>query len=510
MTIALIGLILIQSFWLHLEYKVKEDLFNQQVTQVFLSVNKELDAKETIIEVSNEIFSLRNKKSIQMPAVSLYKNTVQNTKTQNQGLSIRKDLMSINDSNTIHTNTRVQILKGDSVLFTKILSKCKPENYCKALTNIDVNKEISNRLTDKTLFVEKIINKMLNYNDDITKRLNFATLQTIIQKQMENHQIYLQYEFAVKNDSGTVIYKTPNFQSNYYDSYKTQLFPNDIFSPAYYLVLFFPKKDNFIAYSMGAMSIVTLILILVIIFSYTLTLYIILRQKKLSEMKNDFINNMTHELKTPISTISLASQMLNDNSLCKDGKNVINVSQIIAEESKRLAFQVEKVLQMAIFDRGEYRFNKQELSVNSLIANITATFSLHVSKRNGTLNVVCQAADDTVIADELHLSNTIINLLENALKYSGDKPEIEIKTFNINHSIVISIKDNGIGISKQDLKHVFEKFYRVHTGNIHNVKGFGLGLSYAKIIAEAHKGSITVFSEINKGSDFQLTIPIKN
>ncbi len=312
----------------------------------------------------------------------------------------------------------------------------------------------------------------------------------------------------MKNDNGQVIYKTTNYNGDFSDIYKTQIFPNDIFSPAYYLVLYFPKKENFIARSLGFMGLLTIILILVIIFSYTLTLYTILKQKKLSEMKNDFINNMTHELKTPISTISLAAQMLNDNTICKNGDQILNISKIISQESKRLAFQVEKILQMAIFERGEYRFNKQILSVNVLVENIANSFMIHVKKRNGKMILNIQAFDDNVLADELHLSNAIINLLENALKYSKEEPIIELSTFNEKDKIIISVKDNGIGISKQDQKHIFEKFYRVHTGNVHNVKGFGLGLSYVKIITEAHHGSVKVFSELNVGSEFQIILPL--
>ncbi|MGQ9846690.1 MAG: sensor histidine kinase [Bacteroidales bacterium] len=505
-SIALVGLITLQTFWLHQEFKLKEEQFDHQVTEVFNSINKELEAKETVVEISNEVFSLRYKVN-DFPTYSLLNNVMHYSGDSSKTLSVRKNVLTINDSLSVHTNTRIEILKGDSVLFSKMVSKCKPDNYCKSVTNIDLNKEIANKLTDKTLFVEKIINKMLNYNEDIKKRIDYFTLYNIIQKQLQNHQIFLAFEFALKNDNGAVIYKTPSFNKNYNGVYKTQLFPNDVFSPAYYLVLYFPEKDNFITTSLGFMGIITIILILVIIFSYSLTLYTILRQRKLSEMKNDFINNMTHELKTPISTISLASQMLNDQSICKNSDQILNVSNIIAQETKRLAFQVEKVLQMAIFERGEYRFNKQILSINVLVENITSTFNLHVKKRNGQLFLNLNAMNDQVLGDELHLSNAIVNLLENALKYSKDNPIIEIHTFNVEKNIVISVKDNGIGISKQDQKHIFEKFYRVHTGNIHNVKGFGLGLSYVKIIVEAHMGSVKVISEINKGSEFQIILP---
>lgn len=502
MSIALFGLISLQIFWLHQEFKVKEEQFNRHVTEVFNAINKELEEKETLLEISNEAISL-NYKVDEFPDYLILNNN-----TSKNGIQVRKLNYNINDSSFIQTKTRIDILKGDSILFSKTFTKYQPDKYVKPLSNIDIKKEIASKITDKTLFVEKIINRILNYTDDIKKRVDFYTLYSIIKKQLENHNIFLSFEFALKNDNGQVIYKTTHYDGDFSDIYKTQVFPNDVFSPAYYLVLYFPEKDNFIAHSMGYMGLLTIFLILIIIFSYTLTLYTILRQKKLSEMKNDFINNMTHELKTPISTISLAAQMLNDRSICKNGDQILNVSNIISQEARRLAFQVEKVLQMAIFERGEYRFNKQILSVNGLLENITNSFLLHVKKRNGKLILNIQAVDDNVLADELHLSNAIINLLENALKYSKDEPVIELSSFNLDNKIVISVKDNGIGISKQDQKHIFEKFYRVHTGNVHNVKGFGLGLSYVKIITEAHNGTVKVFSELNVGSEFQIILPL--
>lgn len=507
MTIALIGLISLQTFWIHQEYKLKEEQFNQQITDVFNAINNELEAKETVLEVSNEAFSLKYKIE-DLPSHSFYGNRTTNIHDKNS-LSIRKNLLSVNDSFSVHTNTRIEFLKGDSVLFSKTIIKSKPDNYYKNISDFDANQEIVNRLTDKTLFVEKIINKMLNYNEDFSKRIDFYTLYSIIYKQLANHQIFLKFEFAVRNQKGEIIYKTKNFDSNFSDVHKAQLFPNDVFLPSFYLTLYFPEKENFIAHSLGFLGILTIILILVIIFSYSLTLYIILRQKKLSEMKNDFINNMTHELKTPISTISLASEMLSDRSICKNGEQMTHVTKIIAEETKRLAFQVEKVLQMAIFEKGEYRFNKNPLSINVLVEHICSTFDLHVKKRNGKLVVELEAIDDEIEADELHISNAIVNLLENALKYSDKEPVIIVKTFNQTNNFVISVKDNGIGISKQDQKHIFDKFYRVHTGNIHNVKGFGLGLSYVKIITEAHRGTVKVFSELGKGSEFQIVLPLK-
>ncbi len=249
MSIALIGLISLQTFWIQQEFRLKEEQFNRQITYVFNAINKDLEAKETVVEISNEAFSLRYKIE-DLPTNIIY----QTTHNQNNALTFRKNLFTINDTTNFITNTRIEILKGDSLLFSKTLVKSKPDNYYKNISDFDINKEIANRLTDKTLFVEKIINKMLNYNEDFSKRVDFYTLYNIIFKQLRNHQIFLKFEFAVKNNESKVIYQTKNFDRNFADVYKVQLFPNDIFSPSFYLILYFPEKQNFIAHSLGLLA----------------------------------------------------------------------------------------------------------------------------------------------------------------------------------------------------------------------------------------------------------------
>jgi len=509
-SLALILLIFLQIHWLYNEYKIKEEQFNRLVIDVFNAVNKELEANETILEVTSEAFSLKYKVEDVSFDKIIKSSRISNPASSDNLLFVKKNALSYNDSFAFNTHTLIQVLKGDSVIFSKAFIKSKPEVHFFKNSDFNVNKEIANKLTQKTLFVEKIINKMLNYNEDLTKRIDFYTLYSILHKQFNLHNIYLNFEFAVKNNNGKIIFKTKNFDNQFKDVFKTQLFPNDIFLPSYYMTLYFPEKESFIATSLGVLGLVTIALILLIIFSYFIILYVIFRQKKLSEMKNDFINNMTHELKTPISTISLAAQMLSDRTICRNAEQMTNVTNIISQEAKKLAFQVEKVLQMALFERGEYRFNMKKLSINVLVENLCSTFELHVNKKNGKLIVDLEAIDDEIEADEMHLSNAVLNLLENALKYTNKEPVIHVRTYNIDNSIVISVKDNGIGISKQDQKHIFEKFYRVNTGNIHNVKGFGLGLSYVKIIAEAHSGTVKVISDLGKGSEFQIILPLNN
>lgn len=256
------------------------------------------------------------------------------------------------------------------------------------------------------------------------------------------------------------------------------------------------------------MGVSSIILILVILFAFGYTLYIMLRQKKISEIRNDFVNNMTHELKTPISTISLASQMLNDNTIPNTMKNIDHLSRVINDESKRLSSQVEKVLQAAIFEKGKLNLKIRRLDAHEIITNVVKSFLIQIKSRNGQITRNLDAEYSIVNIDEVHFSNVILNLLDNALKYTHGKPQITISTSDKKQYLSILVEDNGIGISKENQKKVFERFYRVPTGNVHNVKGFGLGLSYVKKVVEEHNGKIYIESEINVGTKFEILIPI--
>jgi len=236
-----------------------------------------------------------------------------------------------------------------------------------------------------------------------------------------------------------------------------------------------------------------------------------LRQKKLSEIKNDFINNMTHEFKTPIATISLAVDAMRNPKVQSDGAKMTYFNSIIKEENQRMNRQVETILKSALMDRQEVQLNSKPLHVHQIITDVTDNFILRLQEKQGSLETQLDAQNDLIEGDEVHMSNLVNNLLDNAVKYSKENvpPKVILQTFSNNKKLIIRIEDNGIGMSKETLKRIFEKFYRAHTGNIHNVKGFGLGLSYVKTVVEAHEGSIKADSTLGKGSCLTIELPLR-
>jgi two-component system phosphate regulon sensor histidine kinase PhoR len=288
------------------------------------------------------------------------------------------------------------------------------------------------------------------------------------------------------------------------------LFPSDLFSEHNYLFVNFPTKHDYIRKSLGTMAFSSIGLILAISLCFAYTIHVIFRQKKLSDMKTDFVNNMTHELKTPISTISLASEMLRDQKVAADTQRIQKYAGVIHEENKRLGSHVEKVLQMAVIDRGEHKLKLSYINLHELIQKALDKMMLQLEERGGKLHTEFTARFPEARVDETHFINIITNLLDNAIKYSNEHPDITVATRDHSGGIVISVSDKGIGMSREAQRRVFEKFYRVPTGNVHNVKGFGLGLSYVKAMVDAHGGNVKLKSELNKGTTFEIFIPHSN
>jgi len=287
------------------------------------------------------------------------------------------------------------------------------------------------------------------------------------------------------------------------------LFRNDPSSKMGIIKIHFPEMSSYI-FSGVRFMIPSIVFTGVLLITFIFTIVVIFRQKRYSEMKNDFVNNMTHELKTPIASISLAAQMLNDESVPKTDHMMKHLGGVIADESKRLRFLVEKVLQMSMFDKKDAVFKKKEMDLNELLENIANSFTLRVEHTGGKIMMDIGAVDSAIYVDEVHFSNMIHNLMDNAIKYRNpDKPlELMLRTWNDDKHLYFSIKDNGMGIKKENLRKIFDKFYRVHTGNKHDVKGFGLGLAYVKKVVDLHQGEIKAESDLGKGTKFTVSLPV--
>ena len=324
-----------------------------------------------------------------------------------------------------------------------------------------------------------------------------------------NNGINIPYHFTVSTQDGREVYRCPDYSDEGEEfTYSQVLFRNDPQSKMGVVKIHFPDMNAYIFSSVRFM-IPSIIFTLVLLVTFIFTIVIIFRSKRYSEIKNDFINNMTHELKTPIASISLAAQMLNDKSVTKSETMMTHLGGVINDESRRLRFLVEKVLQMSMYDRKKAVLKKREIDINEMVEGISNSFTLRVEHTGGNVYTDIEAVDSKIYVDEMHFQNVIFNLLDNAVKYK--KPDLPLnvylKTWNEGKKVCISIKDTGLGIKKDNLKKIFDKFYRVHTGNVHDVKGFGLGLAYVKKMVDLHDGEIYVDSEYGNGTTFTIKLP---
>jgi len=360
--------------------------------------------------------------------------------------------------------------------------------------------------------VERVLDEYTTFTPvPIENRINPAKLDTIVRRTLEENGIRQDYAYGIisaKKDSVILVKPSQHKKEILHSEFKTRLFPHDVFVEPNDLVLFFPQQRMAIFKRLGLSALSTLFFIMVIVFCFIYVIRAIFTQKRFSSLLVDFINNMTHEFKTPISTISLASETLTRPSVLKDEARLKKYGKIINDESSRMRNQVEKILEMAAIEEGDVKFNMSVIDVHTIILKAIDNFHLRLNKSKGHISTDLSAEIHIVKADAIHLSNIIHNLLDNAVKYTNRNPEIDIKTKNVEGTLKIAIQDNGIGLRPEEQKRVFDKYYRVPTGNIHDVKGFGLGLSYVKLMVEAHKGTVTVKSEPGKGSVFEITLPL--
>jgi two-component system phosphate regulon sensor histidine kinase PhoR len=368
----------------------------------------------------------------------------------------------------------------------------------------------------KSGVIQNLAEEYGRYGEPLKMRLNPFWIDTLLRFELHNKGINLpfSYEVSTANSDSLIFSKAndvtgekPTF-NNGTPYYQTPIFSTDVINDPGLIRLAFPQKNTLILTKMTATMATTggLLLVLIICFGYTI--FTILKQKKLSEMKTDFINNMTHEFKTPVSTIMIASEALKDNEIAQDKARVSRLANIIYEENERLGSHIERVLNIARIEKNDFKLDRKPIDVNEMIAVVVDSIELKLQKHNATIHLQLEAESAIIKADELHFSNVMYNLIDNAIKYSTIDPDITISTLNKNGQIVIRVADKGVGMSRDQQTKIFEQFYRIPTGNLHDVKGFGLGLSYVNTVVKRLNGMISVKSEKEKGSEFELKFQV--
>lgn len=503
---AIVVLIGIQTYWIKNAVELRETNFRRSVSEAVGDVMSKIEKEEVNRQIQKNMEYNSLLRSIDSLDYLIYLETGTTEHINNGNFNYERK-QEWNE--VLENNEWKMVKKSDSASM----------NFPGKDTLRDTAASLSDRATQlnrkKAFLLNQVFDEMFNnpFSPYIENWLTKGKVDSLLKNALDNKGINAKYQFGIysKQRNLVVIEKNPAFrQQLMQEGLFYRLFPANNYSPADYLVLYFPNQTRYLLVQMSGMLTISGVLMLVIILSFMFVIITIFRQKKLSQMKNDFINNMTHEFKTPISTVSLACEVLNDPTVPKSDEFVKSYIDIIGEENKRLGVMAEKILQTAILEKGQLNLRKEKIDIHAIIEDVAHKIAIQVEIRDGSINTSLNATEPIIIADKVHITNVINNLLDNANKYSPRKPLITIATQDQNEGILISITDNGIGINKANLKKIFEKLYRVPTGDVHNVKGFGLGLSYVKFIVEKHGGKVSVESEPGKGSTFRVWLPYKD
>ena len=548
MVISLFGLIIIQGLWIKYAIETERARFDQLVYDAMKSALSKVERTNVYEFIDNKIELPRPHTNISVTIDAL--NEISESLEDISGpmsaevihsIDIDKDIHFVNDSlhhqNSIIIRTtdgndydhEIHILDSNYSIIAHKLSEFEIDSLFDHINDeyiMYVNMEDSIEkivaLKKEELMVEKeelVKNKLKIFNENMEQwvmeysfdeDINFLNpkplhYDSIISKALKNHGIKLIYNYQIikeKDDTTIIVSSSTNNNELLPQYYKTEVYPDDIFTKGIFLVINFPKRNSHIYKKVSLLVIGSLIFTIIILLTFGTTLYYIRKQKILSEIKSDFINNMTHEFKTPIATIGLAADALESPKVIGVEKPTLYYLDIIRQENKRMNNQVERVLQMALIEQGKLQIDMQETDVHGIIQNCIKVVELLVQKNKGSISSSLRASCHILNIDEIHFANVMNNLLDNAIKYTNKPPDIMIETYNQQNMLYIRISDNGVGMSKEVQKHIFDKFYRKPMGNIHNVKGFGLGLSYVKAVIEAHRGGISVSSEPDNGSSF--------
>lgn len=504
MGLSFLALLFLQLGYIDAMVRMKKEQFDESVNTALYQASRNLELNETLRYLEKDVNETERRSSYK-DSINIY-----DGEDSRDGEHVHQNSNRGNADNAYSSfELKTMAMKPSSMPKAVILKNDK--NYISDATK-SLQEIVKNRyIYQKALLDEVVYNLLYTASDKpLKERINFKLLDQDLKTELVNNGVNIPYHFSVTTQDGREEYRCPDYTEDGKEyTYSQILFRNDPSNNLGVVNVHFPDVNSYI-FSSIRFAIPSILFTVVMIIMFIFTVIVVFRQKKFSEIKNDFINNMTHELKTPISSISLAAQMLNDEAVTKSPTMMKHLGGVINDESKRLRFLVEKVLQMSMFDKKKVTFKKKELNLNELVETVANTFTLRVEHTGGHIKTVLNAVYPTIYVDEVHFTNVIFNLLDNAVKYKHPDRgvELSIRTWNDKDRLFLSIEDNGLGIKKENLKKIFEKFYRVHTGNVHDVKGFGLGLAYVKNIVSQHKGEINVKSEKDKGTIFIISLPI--
>ena len=504
MGLSFLALLLLQLQYIKEMAEMKKEQFDESVNRALYQASSNLELNETLRYLEKDV-NETERRAFQKDSMGTRSGGPDGSIQQSHQFSVTgKD-------GTIYSSFELKTIETKPSQMPKAMI-LRPDKNAVSEANKSMQEIVKNRYIYQKALLDKVIYSILYSASQkpLQERINFKLFDLDLKAELMNNGINIPYHFTVSTQDGREVYRCPDYVEEGEDyTYSQVLFRNDPQNKKGVVRIHFPDMNSYI-YSSVRFMIPSIIFTFVLLVTFIFTIVVIFRQKRYSEIKNDFINNMTHELKTPIASISLAAQMMNDNSVTKSPQMMNHLSGVINDESKRLRFLVEKVLQMSMFDRQNATFKKKELDLNEMVETIANSFTLRVEHTGGKIYTEIEAVDSAIYVDEVHFQNVINNLIDNAVKYrKPDQPiDIYIRTWNHDDHLYLSIRDTGIGIKKDNLKKVFDKFYRVHTGNVHDVKGFGLGLAYVKKIVDLHQGEIKVDSEYGKGTKFTIKLPV--
>ena len=527
MGLSILGIIAVQVIWINNAIKVKKELFDRSVSEALSNTVRRLDMQHDIQIITglpggNE-FQWNNHQAAVPPIpprpvkiirgsssskgarfefeIESSDSNIQLIEFKDDGdRNVKTKITHQIDQDTIHTTTTA-LIKSTIVKLDSI------ESIVDTIKHI--RPQLKGRLNTKSENLKNISSQMIREIVALdAPPIAIEEVNEVLKKELENQTIDIDYDAAIlEQDTIQQMSESADSLALTATNYQTNLFPQAVFERNTKLAVHFPNQSNYVYRSILWLLAASFFFSLFILITFCLSIYFMLRQKKISEMKSDFINNMTHEFKTPIATISVAADSIKNEKVIQKPEKINYFIDMIKKENKRMNRQVEDILTIARLDNKEFEFNWEPLNIHQVIEESIQSIILQVEKRGGTIETEFVALNPTVTTDRNHATNIIYNLLDNANKYSPDQPIIKIITRNNSKGVIIQVSDKGSGMSKSVQAKIFERFYRQTSGNIHNVKGFGLGLSYVKAVLEANQGSISVKSEPGKGSQFDLFLP---